>query len=85
MLMIVNCVKRSTRLSRPALLIKVQVKVKWDNTEVISQLLALRLELAKLLGFDNYAEYSLATKMAENTDQVVQFLTDLAREKFTCG
>ncbi|WP_415889772.1 oligopeptidase A [Neptuniibacter sp. SY11_33] len=53
---------------------------KWDNTDVISQLLELRLELAQLLGFGNYAEYSLATKMAENTDQVVQFLTDLAEK-----
>lgn len=53
---------------------------KWDNTEVISQLLELRLELAQLLGFNNYAEYSLATKMAENTDQVVQFLNDLAEK-----
>ncbi|WP_415897235.1 oligopeptidase A [Neptuniibacter sp. QD57_21] len=53
---------------------------KWDNTEVISQLLELRLELAQLLGFGNYADYSLATKMAENTDQVVQFLKDLAEK-----
>ncbi|WP_415904798.1 oligopeptidase A [Neptuniibacter sp. QD48_55] len=53
---------------------------KWDNTDVISQLLELRLELAQLLGFGNYAEYSLATKMAENTDQVVQFLNDLAEK-----
>ncbi|WP_415892957.1 oligopeptidase A [Neptuniibacter sp. PT8_73] len=53
---------------------------KWDNTDVISHLLELRLELAQLLGFGNYAEYSLATKMAENTDQVVQFLNDLAEK-----
>ncbi|WP_415902433.1 oligopeptidase A [Neptuniibacter sp. QD29_5] len=53
---------------------------KWDNTDVISQLLELRLELAQLLGFGNYADYSLATKMAENTDQVVQFLNDLAEK-----
>lgn len=51
---------------------------KWDNSEVMAQILDQRLELAKLLGFDNYAEYSLATKMAETPDQVIQFLNDLA-------
>jgi len=50
----------------------------WDNTDLIEQILTLRLELAKLLGFTNYAEYSLATKMAQSTDQVVSFLEDLA-------
>lgn len=53
---------------------------KWDNSSVMTQILELRLELAKLLGFNNYAEYSLATKMAETTDQVVQFLNDLAEK-----
>lgn len=50
----------------------------WDNSELMQKILTARLELAKLLGFDNYAEYSLATKMAQSTDQVVQFLEDLA-------
>lgn len=53
---------------------------KWDNSEVMTQILDQRLELAKLLGFDNYAEYSLATKMAETPDQVIQFLNDLAEK-----
>ncbi len=53
---------------------------KWDNSEVMAQILDQRLELAKLLGFDNYAEYSLATKMAETPDQVIQFLDDLAEK-----
>ncbi|MGB0205177.1 MAG: oligopeptidase A [Neptuniibacter sp.] len=53
---------------------------KWDNSDVMMQILDLRLELAKLLGFDNYAEYSLATKMAETPDQVVQFLNDMAEK-----
>ncbi|MFY0678333.1 MAG: oligopeptidase A [Neptuniibacter sp.] len=53
---------------------------KWDNSEVMAQILDQRLELAKLLGFDNYAEYSLATKMAESPDQVIQFLNDLAEK-----
>lgn len=50
----------------------------WDNSELMQKILTARLELAQLLGFDNYAEYSLATKMAQSTDQVVQFLEDLA-------
>ncbi|OCG28085.1 oligopeptidase A [Gilliamella sp. wkB108] len=51
---------------------------KWDNTDVIKQILALRDELAHLLGFDTYADKSLATKMAQSTQQVIEFLTDLA-------
>ncbi|MET0123461.1 MAG: oligopeptidase A [Candidatus Thiodiazotropha sp. 6PLUC9] len=51
----------------------------WDNTEVMDQILELRHEQAQLLGFDNYAERSLARKMARRTDEVVAFLTDLAR------
>ena len=50
----------------------------WDNTAVIEEIMTLRLELAKLLGFDNYAELSLATKMAETTGEVVAFLSQLA-------
>ena len=50
----------------------------WDNSELIEKILVARLELANLLGFANYAQYSLATKMAQSTDQVVQFLEDLA-------
>ncbi|MFM4941139.1 oligopeptidase A [Aeromonas enteropelogenes] len=52
---------------------------KWDNSAIMTELLALRRELAQLLGFANYAELSLATKMADKTEQVVNFLTDLAR------
>lgn len=51
---------------------------KWDNTEIIKQILSLRDELAHLLGFETYADKSLATKMAESTQQVIDFLTDLA-------
>lgn len=50
----------------------------WDNTPLISEILALRHELASLLGFANYAEYSLATKMADKVTDVVSFLEDLA-------
>jgi oligopeptidase A len=51
---------------------------KWDNTEIIKETLALRTELAELLGFSTYAERSLATKMADSTEQVITFLRDLA-------
>lgn len=52
---------------------------KWDNSKVMEEILALRHELAQLLGFENYAFKSLATKMAENPQQVLDFLTDLAK------
>lgn len=50
----------------------------WDNSLIMEQILALRHEKARLLGFNNYAELSLATKMAENTTDVIDFLVDLA-------
>ncbi|MGE6793710.1 oligopeptidase A [Pseudomonas guineae] len=48
-----------------------------DNGPVMLEILALRQELAKLLGFASYSELSLASKMAESTDQVLTFLRDL--------
>ena len=51
---------------------------RWDNSALIDEILSLRYEKATLLGFANYAEYSLATKMARGTDEVVGFLNDLA-------
>ena len=50
----------------------------WDNSENIGRILALRHEAAALVGFDNYADYSLATKMAGTVDEVLDFLTELA-------
>jgi oligopeptidase A len=52
---------------------------KWDNTELMDQILALRHEEAQLLGFANFAELSLATKMARSTGEVISFLEDLSR------
>ena len=52
---------------------------KWDNTSLMEQIVGLRYEMARLLGFANYAEYSLATKMARTPDEVLAFLRDLAR------
>ncbi len=51
---------------------------KWDNSENIERILALRHEAAQLVGFSNYAEYSLATKMADTPDQVISFLRELS-------
>ena len=53
---------------------------RWDNTDVMREILDLRHELARLLGFASYAEYSLATKMAQSPQQVISFLNDLAKE-----
>ena len=52
---------------------------KFDNSALINETLALRHELAELLGFKSFAEMSLATKMAESPEQVVGFLEDLAQ------
>ena len=55
---------------------------KFDNTALIAQILELRGEAAKLLGFNNYAEVSLEPKMAETPAQVLDFLNELgARAK----
>ncbi|MEL6710344.1 MAG: M3 family metallopeptidase [Pseudomonadota bacterium] len=50
----------------------------YDNTPVMEQILALRHEQANLLGFAQYADYSLTTKMAESADAVTDFLHELA-------
>lgn len=52
---------------------------RWDNSELMEKILALRHEEAQLLGFANYAELSLATKMARSCDEVIGFLEDLSR------
>ena len=52
---------------------------RWDNSEVIEDTLRLRHEVAQLLDYPNYAALSLATKMAKSTEQVLEFLEDLAR------
>ena len=51
---------------------------KWDNSALMDEIVALRHELAQLLGFATYADYSLATKMADKPAQVLGFLNDLA-------
>jgi oligopeptidase A len=53
-------------------------KPEWDNTKLIDEIIMLRGELAQLVGFASYAEYSLATKMATSPRQVMDFLDELA-------
>lgn len=52
----------------------------WDNSPLIEEILSLRHQLAQLLGFNNYAERSIATKMASTTEEVVNFLSELANK-----
>lgn len=51
---------------------------KYDNTALIREILALRQEEARLLGYRNFAEVSLVPKMAESPEQVIRFLRDLS-------
>ncbi len=51
---------------------------RWDNSPLIEEILALRHEAAQLVGFKTFAEFSLATKMAESPRKVIDFLRDLA-------
>jgi oligopeptidase A len=55
-----------------------QGEPKFDNTALVGEILALRQEEAKLLGYRNFAEVSVVPKMAESPEQVVRFLRDLA-------
>src|SRR6266568_4372758 len=52
---------------------------KYDNGELIREILALRQEEARLLGYPNFGEVSLVPKMANSAQQVIGFLRDLAR------
>ncbi|MEM9171902.1 MAG: M3 family metallopeptidase [Pseudomonadota bacterium] len=51
----------------------------FDNSQLIDEILGLRQQLAELLGFDTYADYSLEPKMAKSVDAVMSFLHDLAQ------
>ncbi len=53
-------------------------QTQWDNSELMLQMLRLRREKAQLLGYPDYAAYSLETKMADTVEQVMDFLNDLA-------
>lgn len=51
----------------------------WDNSRIMAELLQLRDEEARLLGYRNFAEVSLVPKMAQSPEEVIRFLEDLAR------
>jgi oligopeptidase A len=53
-----------------------------ENTEIVYEILALRKEKSILLGYDNYCSVSLATKMVESRDQVMNLLTTLREKSF---
>jgi len=53
---------------------------KFDNSPIMNELLTLRHEKAKLLGFSNFSELSIATKMVESTTQVTDFLNNLIKK-----
>ncbi len=52
----------------------------FDNSELMEKILELRTELAAILGYGNYAELSIAKKMASTTDEVIGFLTELGEK-----
>ena len=51
----------------------------FDNKALMDEILALRLEIAQILGFENYAQYSIADKMVDSETQVIDFLQDLVQ------
>ena len=53
---------------------------KFDNTNLIEEILALRYESSQLLGFKHFTEMSLVTKMAKSSEEVITFLMDLANK-----
>ena len=53
---------------------------KWDNAPIMADILKTRHDIAKLVGFDNFAAYSLATKMAKTPDDVLHFLNNLVEK-----
>jgi len=54
----------------------------WDNAPIVAETLALRHEMSRLLDFDNYAEYSVVQKMADDPTQVMDFLSQLSEVSF---
>ncbi len=58
---------------------------RFDNNAIIAEILPLRHELSRLLGFKNYADFALATRMAKSSKQVLSFLDDLARRCLPAG
>ena len=69
----------STKASDQAAFPTVEEAKKFDNSANIAQILSLRHEEAVLLGFNNYAEASVETKMAKSPAKVITFLRDLGQ------
>lgn len=76
---------RSVRKKIHSALIARASKGKFDNSKIIEEILKIRLKLSKLVNFNNYAEYSLATKMAKNPIQVLDFLNSLVDRVLPIG
>ncbi|RYY02846.1 MAG: oligopeptidase A [Gammaproteobacteria bacterium] len=75
-----NVTRASSNSQKTNADLQTEFTAEFDNTEIIAETLALRHELAQLLGFSNYAERSLATKMAQSPQQVLDFLEALAKK-----
>ena len=60
-------------------------KGEYDNSKLIKEILQTRYDIAQLLGFENYAYYALENRMAENPQNVNNFLQDLAKVSVTAG
>ena len=58
---------------------------RFDNSAVMQEILALRLEEAQLLGYRNFGEVSVVPKMADSPDQVISFLRDLGQRAHPYG
>ena len=54
--------------------------VDFDNKAIMDEILALRQEMADILGFKNYAQLSIESKMVESVDQILEFLTNLVQK-----
>lgn len=54
------------------------INTKWDNSEIMLEILSLRKELSNLLGFKSYAHKSLKNKMLNEPKKVISFLNDLS-------
>ena len=55
----------------------------YDNKPIMDEILGLRQEMANILGFDNYAQLSIESKMVESVDQVLEFLMNLVDKSKT--
>ncbi len=69
----------ATRASLQSVDLNGDIDTRFDNEPIINDILALRQEKSELLGFKNFAELALVTKMADNVEQVSDFLYEIAK------